>query len=148
MMTVKTDASALEMKRTLRAPVDRVFKAWTEPEQMTKWFGCAQTGSLKVEQDFRVGGEYRIELHIDDAKSVVMSGTFFEIDPNRKLVYSWNSTSTEYPAHDTIVRVDFIDQGETTELILNHSKFNKPIAVEGHSMGWGASLDKFEALFV
>lgn len=147
MMTVKTDTSTLELKRTLKAPVAKVFKAWTDPEQMVKWLGCATTESVKVQQDFRVGGEYRFEIVLGDGQTVAMFGTYFEIEPNRRIVYSWSNSSKMHAAKDTIVRVEFIDHGDTTELILNHSKFQTPVAVEGHSMGWTSSLDKFQALF-
>ena len=147
MQTTKTDASALEMRKTLKAPVAKVFKAWTEPEQITKWFGCGKTESVRVTQDFRVGGEYRVDLLCDDDENVSMFGTFLEIERDSKLVYTWNNTSAEYPAKDTLVTVEFIDKGDTTEMILKHSKFDKPVIAQGHTMGWGASLDKFAALF-
>jgi len=146
-MTTKTDVSALEMRKTLKAPVDRVFKAWTEPEQMIKWFGCWETSTVNIQQDFRVGGDYSHHIHCEDGKNVTMSGTFLEIVPNKKLVYTWTSTSEEYPAVDTVVTVEFNETGATTELVLKHSKFDRPISVQGHSVGWGAALDKFEALF-
>jgi uncharacterized protein YndB with AHSA1/START domain len=147
MMTTKTDTSMLKMERTLKAPVEKVFKAWTEPEQMIKWFGCAGNCGVNVTQDLRVGGDFSITMQIENGKSVTASGKFIEIDRNRKLVYSWNNNSEEYPAKDTLVTVEFIDKGNTTELVLEHSKFDKPVIVQGHTMGWGAALDKFEAIF-
>lgn len=147
MMTTKTDSSVLEMTRTIRADVERVYKAWTEPEQMTKWFGCMETQAVKISQDLRVGGNYSVNVQLDDQKSCTMSGTYLEIVPNEKLVYSWTNTAEDYPAKDTLVTVEFIAKGATTEIHLKHSKFDRPISVQGHTMGWGAAFDKFEALF-
>ena len=114
---------------------------------MTKWFGCFETQSVRIEQDFRVGGDYKIKINHSENISVTMSGSFLEIVPNEKLVYSWNSDSVEYPAHNTLVTVEFFDKGATTEILLKHSKFDRPVSVQGHSMGWGGALDKFESLF-
>lgn len=143
----RVDTSILEIQRTIKAPVAKVFKAWTEPDQMNKWFGCNTADSVRISQDFKVGGEYRIDVHCTDGRTVTASGSFLEIVPNRKLVYSWNNTSLEHPATDTLVSVEFIDKGDTTEISLTHSKFDRPVSVQGHSMGWGAALDKLEAFF-
>ncbi len=148
MTVTKTEPTLLEMKRTLKAPVAKVFKAWTEPEQITKWFGCAGTKEKQITQDFRVGGDYKYDLTTSDGKLLTAYGTFQEIVPNRKLVYSWNNTSVEHPADNTLVSVEFIDKGDATEIILSHSKFGKPASVEGHTMGWTGALDNLAALFV
>jgi uncharacterized protein YndB with AHSA1/START domain len=142
----KTDNSVLEIQKTLQASVEKVYRAWTEPDQMSKWFGCAKVGSVEVSQDLRPGGAYRIDAKSSDDEIVTVSGNFIEIIPNRKLVYSWNNTSKEYPASNTLVTVLFIDNGDTTEIKLTHSKFDRPIIVQGHTMGWGAALEKLETL--
>jgi uncharacterized protein YndB with AHSA1/START domain len=147
MMTTKTDTSMLKISRTVKAPVDRVFKAWTEPTQMSKWFGCGGTNGVQIVQDLRVGGEYSVTAHLDDGKIITMSGKYLEIVPERKLVYTWNSSSEEYPAKDTLVTVEFVANGDTTEIILEHSKFDRPVSVQGHTIGWGDALDKFAGLF-
>jgi uncharacterized protein YndB with AHSA1/START domain len=147
MTSTKIEPTVLNMRRVIKAPVERVFKAWTEPEQMSKWFGCGTVTRVLVTQDFRVGGEYRISCQCEEGELIAMYGTFKLIDPNRKVVYTWNNTSTEFPAKDTIVTVEFNDNGDTTEILLAHERFTVPVSVEGHSMGWGTALDKFAALF-
>jgi uncharacterized protein YndB with AHSA1/START domain len=146
MITAKTDAAVLEIKKTLKAPVEQVCSAWTEPEQISKWFGCDGATNKQISQDFRVGGDYKFEIFNPDGKPITMYGSFKEIVPNRKLVYSWNNNSVEFPANDTLVTVEFIGKGDTTEIILSHSKFVKAETVQGHSMGWTAALEKFAAL--
>jgi len=114
---------------------------------MKKWFGCGKTATVVIAQDFKVGGDFRIEMHCTDGEVAVVNGTYKEIVENKKVVYTWTNNSQEFPASDTLVTVEFVSRGEETELVLKHEKFAKTIAVEGHTMGWGAALDKFEALF-
>ena len=128
------------------APVERVYKAWTEPAQISKWFACGATTNVLVSQDFRVGGEYRIECHSPEGTLATIFGIFQEIAPNRKLVYTWNNISAEYPANDTVVSVEFLDRGETTEIVLKHTNFAIPLSAEGHTFGWGGSVDKLAQL--
>lgn len=144
-MTIKLAPLTLQKTRIIKAPVERVYKAWTEPEQIKQWFGCGPTSCVELTQDLKIGGSYHA---ICDGGKATMSGVFKEITPNRKLVYSWSNTSDEFPAQNTLVTVEFkeIDKN-TTELTLTHENFQNENTVEGHTIGWGAALDKFVALF-
>ncbi|HEY9754375.1 MAG TPA: SRPBCC domain-containing protein [Oculatellaceae cyanobacterium] len=146
-MTTKTETSALEVTRTIKADVKRVYKAWTDPELMRQWMGCAESQRVSLTQNFTVGGNYCITVKLADERVVQMFGTFLEIVENEKLVYSWTNNSEEYPASDTIVTIVFTPKGSSTEIVLTHSKFDRPVSVQGHSMGWGTSLERLSALF-
>lgn len=144
--TINTKATTLEITKSLKAPVEKVYKTWTQPEHMKNWFGCAQTGETKIVQDFRVGGEYRYEMHLDSGDIAVVTGTFKEIVENKKVVYTWSNNSTEFPAQNTLVTVEFLSKGQETDLVLKHENFAVPVAVEGHTAGWSAALEKFASL--
>jgi uncharacterized protein YndB with AHSA1/START domain len=134
---------ALKIQRTLNASVERVYKAWTNPDEICKWFGCADITDCQVEQDLTVGGLYQIKMTIaPDGHVITIDGEFQEIVPNRKLVYTWNSDSEEFPAHNTLVSIEFIEQGNATDMILNHTNFSTEKAAEGHSVGWSAAIEK------
>jgi uncharacterized protein YndB with AHSA1/START domain len=145
MITTKTE-NMLEMRRTFKVSPERMFQIWTEPEHMVNWFGCQKATKVEVEQDFRVGGEYRVAVLLTDGEEVIMTGTFLEIAASSKLVYSWSNTSVEFPASDTLVCVEFIERPTGTEVVLTHSKFSKPVSVQGHSMGWGNCFENIAAL--
>ncbi len=135
------------IRRTVKAPAARAFRAWTEVDQMKKWFGCNDINSIEVTQDFVVGGQYKIvAASCSGAGTNTVHGTFKEIIPNKKVVYTWNNESPNAPAQDTVVSVEFIDHGDTTEIVLEHTRFAVDKSAEGHSFGWNQSLDKFETL--
>lgn len=145
--TSKAEVLTLSLSRTIKAPVELVYRGWTEPEQMSMWLGCDKTAKVKVTQDLRVGGKYRFDVSCSDGEQVCMSGVYQKIEPNRKLVYTWNNTSREYPASNTLVTVEFIANGDTTELKLTHANLNDANCLHGHTLGWTASLEKFVAHF-
>jgi len=145
--TNNAEVLTLDVTRIVKAPVEMVYKAWTEPEQMSQWIGCTKTQSVKVSSDLRVGGEYRFEVSCSDGEQVRMSGTYQKVEPNKRLVYTWNNTSKEFPAKDTLVSVTFTQQGEKTEIRLTHSNLNDANCLHGHTLGWTASLERFVELF-
>jgi uncharacterized protein YndB with AHSA1/START domain len=143
MMLTKIENLTVEIKKTIKAPIKAVYAAWTEPDQMSKWMGCDQVRNVRAVQDFRVGGDYQIEMtKADTGKELIVSGQFKEIVPNKRVVYSWTSNFEDCPVENTLVAVEFVEVGNTTELILVHSKFPNEDAAQKHSQGWQGSIDK------
>lgn len=146
-ITTNKTATSLKIERTVNAPVERVYRAWTDPAQMKKWFGCEYVTHISIEQDLTIGGQYKICMTTDpDGDVVTVHGSFREIDPNKKLVYTWSSDSSEYPASDTLISVEFISRGSATEIVLEHINFALEKSVEGHAIGWTAAFNKITTL--
>lgn len=80
----KPEPLTLEVKKSVKAPVERVYKAWVEPAHISKWFGCGKVSDVRVVQDLRVGGEYRYEMHCNDGEVAVVSGTYKEVVAEQK----------------------------------------------------------------
>ena len=95
-------ATTLEVRRTVAASRETVFQAWTDPEMLKKWWRVDAGWSTPIaEVDLRVGGAYR------------------EVTPPEKLVFTWIWEGPE-AAEETLVTVEFLDQGDHTEVILTH----------------------------
>ena len=78
---------SLVLKRRLKAAPEKVYEAWTKPEQMTRWWGV--TGGPKppvAETDLRVGGRFRVQFWDPKNEHHSVSGVYREVVPNRKLV--------------------------------------------------------------
>ncbi|HEY9730809.1 MAG TPA: SRPBCC domain-containing protein [Drouetiella sp.] len=146
-ITTNKTASSLKLQRIVNAPVERVYRAWTDPAKIRQWFGCEYVIDVKVEQDLTVGGAFQIQMTTGpDNVVITVHGVYREIVPNKKLVYSWNSDSSEYPASDTLVSVEFNSKGEGTEIVLSHTNFALEKSVDGHALGWTAAINRITEL--
>ncbi|MBX9942075.1 MAG: SRPBCC domain-containing protein [Candidatus Obscuribacterales bacterium] len=76
----------------------------------------------------------------------IAKGEYLEIEPDKKLVFTWTNNFPEFPADNTLVTIEFKDLGGKTELTLTHSRFMSAKSVEGHSYGWSAALEKLDNL--
>jgi uncharacterized protein YndB with AHSA1/START domain len=76
----------LQVRRTIRAPRQRVFDAWTKTEELKKWHAPGPLTVTFAEIDLRPGGKYRIHMTEPDGKELMVSGVYREIDPPRILV--------------------------------------------------------------
>jgi uncharacterized protein YndB with AHSA1/START domain len=134
---------SLTLKRRLNAPPAKVYAAWTNPQNMTRWFGPANAriGSVQAEIDARIGGRFRISFSTDD-EYYEAGGVYREVVPNQKLVFSWAWHST--PERESQVTISLKPDGDGTLLTLHHEQFFDSAARDGHERGWTGMLDNLE----
>jgi uncharacterized protein YndB with AHSA1/START domain len=73
--------------RLLAAPRERVFAAWTDPEQLAQWWGPAGFTNSFQEFDLRPGGQWRFTMHAPDGKGFPNHSVFREITPPERIVF-------------------------------------------------------------
>jgi uncharacterized protein YndB with AHSA1/START domain len=130
------------MTRLFDAPVELVFKVWTDPEHIKRWWGPRGYTTLSCEMDLRPGGAWRIRSRHVDGTEVAERGVFREIVPPRRLVFTqaWDREDGN-PGPETIVTATFADLDGKTELTLHQAPFDTPAIRDGHAVGWGESFD-------
>jgi uncharacterized protein YndB with AHSA1/START domain len=137
------DRTSLEIRRNFAQPVAAVYAAWSDPEQISRWMGPSDAfGPTEVTIDVRVGGRYRFVMHAPDGELHRVGGVFREVEPNRKLVYTWAWEST--PERESLVTVEFRPAGEGTELRVTHQRFADADARDRHQQGWIGCLGRLE----
>ena len=142
-MATRTQAKgeALEVRRTFAAPRQRVFDAWTRPEALKRWAAPGAMTAPGAEVDLRVGGSYRIHMSAPDGKEHRVIGVYREVDPPRRLVYTW-TWETNPDVTDSVVTVEFLERGASTEVVLRHEALPSVESRDRHAVGWGGCMDK------
>ncbi len=144
----KTEAKApqervLVITRLLDAPRALVFKMWTEPEHVARWFGCAGSTVVSFTRALRPGGEWRLHMRKPDGGDFRVRGIYREIAPPDRLVFTWaHEDGDGILGHQTLVTVTFAARGPRTEMTLHHELFETTEARDQHRDGWTASLDR------
>lgn len=139
-----TNISA-RIERTFRASPAKVFRAWTQAEILKQWI-CPGDHIHVVDctVDARVGGSYRIHMRDASGADHIVNGTYDEVVPNKKLVFSWAWITT--PEKRSRVTVELSPaQGNGCHLILVHDRFHDDGAREGHVRHWIAAFSTFDA---
>ncbi len=139
--TTAEQETRLQIRRTYAQSVAAVYAAWTDPAQLSRWMGPSDAfGATEVALDFRVGGRYRFVMHAPEGETHRVGGSFQEIVPGRKLVYTWAWEST--PERESLVTVEFTPAGTGTELVLTHDRFFDANARDRHNEGWNGCLER------
>ena len=129
----KDQPDIVECGVRIDARPETVFKYLIDPERIVRWLGPVQV------QDPRPGGEIKIGI----ATKYPGSGRIVEIDPPRRLVYTWGWDEPNHPipSGSTRVEVDLTPDGDGTHVRLRH--LGLPLdAVADHTAGWQHFLDR------
>ena len=140
-----TALQTLQLTRTFQATRERVFRAWTEPTELQRWFRPDPAYTIPIaEVDLRVGGRYRLGMQQADADAHIVVGEFREIRSPERLVFTWRWEGEDADP-ETLVTIDFHDRGGATEVVLTHERFLTVEARDKHQQGWDGCLAQLAA---
>ena len=140
----------VRLTRLIPADRERVFQAWVDPEIRRQWWCAAEGMACGVcEMDTSPGGKYRINM-TKDGQEMVTVGEFVELDPPRKLVFTWSWEGMDF-GKDSRVTVELFEtefDGEpATELVLLHERLGTPHERSEHTSGWMGCLKTLSGHF-
>ena len=116
----------VHVSRTFAAPREQVFRAWTDPDAVRRWFGSSIGPAKKVEADLRVGGRYRISVSMPPTGRLASAyGEYLEVEPPERLVYTfaWEKMPLALGLGNSKVTVEFVELADGTEVRLTHELY-------------------------
>jgi uncharacterized protein YndB with AHSA1/START domain len=159
------NSNEVVIERVFDGPCEKVWKAWTDPEQIKKWWGPKDFTAPIIKVDFRVGGTYLYCMRGQGGpdgpvQDFWTTGTYKEIVPLEKIV----ATDSFADAEGNIVSathygmpadlplefqmiITFEDLGDKTKMVLTHIGMPEDGIADDMETGWNQSFDKMEAVF-
>jgi uncharacterized protein YndB with AHSA1/START domain len=136
--------NSLQLRRTFAAPRERVFRAWTDAKEFALWFHPTTDHTTIISHlDPKVGGKYSLEMHHKDGNVHKLSGTYQQVTPPEKLVFTWR-WATDPPGQESVVSLEFHDLGNATEILLTHGQFPSAASREQHNHGWVGCFEQLQ----
>jgi uncharacterized protein YndB with AHSA1/START domain len=124
---------------------EKVWRAWTDPQALSRWFGPGEMDSVThAELDVRVGGRYRIAFRTGDGQQHDVSGEYQEVVPNRKLQFTWAWKST--PERVSLVTIELKPAADGCDMDFRHERFFDAPARDAHEQGWMGALAKLDRM--
>jgi glutathione S-transferase len=143
-----TDATTVEVVRTIAAPVAKVFAAWTDAATLRLWLAPSPSVVLEASADARPGGRYRIVVVDGEGDRHVTSGEYREVVREKRLVKTWVYEGKHSAGpYRTLLTVEFRETGpRSTELTLRQDPLVTAEDRARNTDGWRLCLDNLEAL--
>jgi uncharacterized protein YndB with AHSA1/START domain len=148
-VTLPSDTQIL-IVREFDAPVPLVWKAWTTPELVKRWWSGERGEVMSAEIDFRVGGSWRYVMTADGGFEVAFNGVYHEIDRHERIV---NTEVFEgMPNARALVTNTFVDLGDRTrmEMLIDHDskEMRDGHLNSGMEGGMQEALDRLEQVAI
>lgn len=132
--------TSLRLTRQLPQSREEVFRAWTDPQALKRWFAPDASAEVKAEIDLRVGGKYKIVILKSGGERDCVAGVYREVQAAARLVFTWAWETT--PERESLVTVELKDKDGGTELVLTHERFFDEAARDRHEQGWSRLLGR------
>ena len=146
-------AVMVRVERFLRAPPDRVFRAFLDPALIRQWIAPDELTVDRVTVDARVGGRLEVWHSRNGVSTGKFEGRFLKLDPPRELVYRWAFVGTEPEQgeyFDTLVTIRLRPAPDgQTHISVVHERLEElqrgaPHVYARLVSGWNNCLDKLE----
>jgi uncharacterized protein YndB with AHSA1/START domain len=145
-----TDTSDRELAitRVFDAPRELVFRAWTDPQQLTRWWGPAGFSTPSVALEVAPGGAWRTCIRSsEDGRDYWSRGHYTEVVPPERLAFTFRWEDEDSP--ETVVTVSFDDQGGgKTRMTFRQAVFASAEERDDHESGWSECFDDLAAMLV
>jgi uncharacterized protein YndB with AHSA1/START domain len=159
--TQRSARSELVIRRIFDAPRELVWKAWTDPEHIQRWWGPKDFTAPACRIDFRVGGRYLICMRSPEGRDYWSTGVYREIVPLERIVCTdsfadeegnvvpatYYGMSPDFPL-EMLITVTFEEDEGKTKMTLKHTGLPAGEMSEQTGAGWNESFDKLAASLV
>lgn len=133
----QSNTQSVTIEATVNAPVDKIWKYWTDPNHITKWNAASDDWhSPRAENDVRVGGRFTIRMEAKDGSfGFDFEGTYDKVVPNKQITYTLGDGRN--------VDTTFTPEGRTTRIVTQFdAESENPVAMQRD--GWQAILNNFK----
>lgn len=139
----------LVITRVMHAPRKLVFKAWTAPEHLVRWWGPKGFSLPYCKMEFRPGGAFRCVMLSPEGSEHRLHCVYREIVEPEKISFTWTWVDEEgQPGPETLVTVILEEAGKDdaeTKLTLHQATFESESARDAHEGGWSETMDRLAA---
>lgn len=136
-MERSSQKSRVTVQAVIQAPIEKVWRYWTEPQHITKWNQASDTWHApRAENDLRVGGTFLTRMEAKDGSmGFDFGGVYDEVKLHEHISYTMED--------DRKVDITFVKQGNETKVIeiFDAESTN---SIEMQQSGWQAIMDNFK----
>lgn len=137
----------LLIERVFNAPRELVFRAWTDPDHVAKWFGPRDYPATQVSVDVRPGGSWRGCLRSPETGAELwVGGVYREIVPPGRLVFTFAWEEEGERGLETLVTISLTERDGKTHMALRQVPFQSVSERDGHRGGWTSTFDRLDDL--
>lgn len=135
----------IKIERTLNAPIDLVWKAWTTPEHIVKWWNPRGSNTQIEKHDFRIGGEWKYIMVMPNGQPFIAEGKYTDIEFHKRI---FSIADFKPMTQGVEIQSTFKAEKDTTHFIFNivhpTEDYKNKQERMGSQNGWGSVFQRLE----
>jgi len=139
-------ALVLRLERTFRAPRTAVYRALTDPKQLSQWWGPRGFTARTVDFDPQIGRGYRIAMQPPDGDLFHIEGEFRAVEPPSRLAFTFRYDLPHPDDRETLATLELDERGAETSIHLTLGEFATEERLALHDAGWTESFERLDQL--
>ncbi len=130
----------VSISKEFHAPVEKLYKAWTQPELLKQWWKPMNKTLTEVVNDLHKDGVVR---YVFEDNSLIIEGKYMEVKENEKLLYSWNWQLAKDDIKDSSYKltIEFSGKDDTSNITVLQENFVNEEGALPHKEGWEKGLN-------
>ncbi len=139
----------VKIEKTLNAPIELVWEAWTNPKHIIKWWNPKGSDTTIDKHDFKIGGEWKYSMLMPNGQPFIAEGTYLEIIYQQRI---YSKADFKPMTQGVEIQSLFKAIGDKTEFVFNviHPTEEYKIQQErmGIQNGWGSVFNRLEEFLI
>mgnify|MGYP003575103302 CR=1 FL=1 len=142
-MKTNNGNGAVAASKDFPVSADILYRAWTEPDQLKRWWKPMGNQLTDVSAELKEGGEVEYKFKSDGSKDLIIRGKYLEVVPNEKLVYTWRWQAPDEALDDSEYKlsINFQSSGEGSRIDISQEAVNSRESIKPHQHGWEEALN-------
>ena len=142
-METNNSKAPVNVSKDFAAASDILYRAWTEPDQLKKWWKPMGNQLTEVNTDLKEGGEIEYKFKSEGSENLVIRGEYLEVIPNEKLVYTWKWHVQDEALDDSeyTLTVNFKSADQRSSIQISQEDNNSRESIKPHQHGWDEALN-------
>lgn len=141
----------VKISGVFKASIDRLYQAWTDPNEIKQWFGPRPHSIVDAHCDVQIDGAWCFVMEDSETQREQLEGKYLEIQENARLVFSWRhvkqlADGQRFETAYSKVTVDFIECGDSTQIDLCHEAIVEEDGRLGVGRGWKACFEHIDLM--
>lgn len=135
--------STIQASKSFQADVSSLYKAWTEAEQLKQWWKPMGLTLTDVENEITEGGKVTYHFKGEEGTSLTIEGTYQEVQPNERLVYTWNWQLPDEKLNSSYkLEVVFEGSADQSSISISQNEEEQQESVKPKESAWDDQLSK------
>jgi len=135
--------STIQASKSFQADVSALYKAWTEAEQLKQWWKPMGLTLSDVENEITEGGKVTYHFKGEEGTSLTIEGTYQEVQPNERLVYTWNWQLPDEKLNSSYkLEVVFEGIADRSSISITQNEEEQQESVKPKESAWDDQLSK------